>query len=244
MTIELNDYYSIIVQEKLHKNQQRLKIYLDAVFRTINFQNARVLDVGGGSGLFSFYAACRGAREVICLEPEIDGSTEGTFEKFKHVRRRLGLSSQVRFFSSTLQESGLENERFDIILLHNSINHLDEFACIHLLEEETHRNTYREIFAGLFGLVNTNGIIIACDCSCDNLYAHIHLKNPFAPQIEWHKHQTPETWAKLLQEVGFTKLQIYWTPFTRFYALGKWFTANKPVSYCLASHFCLKMIKE
>ncbi len=41
----------------------------------MNFEKKRVLDIGGGLIVFSsFYAASRGASDVTCLEPEIDGT--------------------------------------------------------------------------------------------------------------------------------------------------------------------------
>lgn len=133
MSPELDRYYSIAVDEQLHKSTQRLKTYLDAVFQGIDFKDTKVLDIGGGSGLFTFYAACKGAREVICLKPEADGSTAGVSERFERVRAKLNLSN-AKLRAVMFQEFESQG-KFDIILLHNSVNHLDEAACNHLLED-------------------------------------------------------------------------------------------------------------
>lgn len=82
MAVNMENYYALMVQEKLHKNQRRLRLYAETIFNGVDFSGARVLDIGGGGGLYSFYAAVNGAKEVVCLEPESDGSTTGVKAKF------------------------------------------------------------------------------------------------------------------------------------------------------------------
>ncbi len=65
-------YLSVMVKTGLYPNKNNLKVFLNTLFKGIDFENKRVLDIGGGRGLLSLYAACKGAREVICLEPEPD----------------------------------------------------------------------------------------------------------------------------------------------------------------------------
>ncbi len=239
----MENYYALMVQEKLHKNQRRLRLYAETIFNGVDFNGARVLDIGGGGGLYSFYAAVNGAKEVVCLEPESDGSTTGVKAKFERVRAELNLQDRVEFLPISFQNYYMNADKFDILLLHNSINHLNERACIHLPDGEEYRNTYLKMFQQLYELAQIEAKLIACDCSCNNFFAKLGVKNPFAPQIEWYKHQKPETWIALLQEVGFHEPRIRWTPYTRFYKMGQIFTQNKMASYFLNSHFCLTMSK-
>lgn len=90
-----------------------------------------MLDIGCGDGILSLYAAWKGAKQVIGLEPELAGSTKGVLEKFKHQSELLALDN-VSIKPLRFQDYQPKDVRFDIILLHNSINHLDEQACINL----------------------------------------------------------------------------------------------------------------
>lgn len=53
----------------------------------------RLLDIGGGSCVFSLYAAASGASRVLCLEPEGAGSLKGKRETFQQVAAESGVQS-------------------------------------------------------------------------------------------------------------------------------------------------------
>jgi SAM-dependent methyltransferase len=233
-------YLDAAIKEKLYSTPERLRFRMDELFGEVDFRNKKVLDIGGGTGLYSFYAAARGARKVLCLEPEADGSTPGVVEKIRRLKQLLS-SANVEFKPLTLQDFKPQGERFDVVLLHSSINHLDETACIHLLEDRKFRTTYQDLFAKLFALSNEGASLIICDCSRYNIFPLLGLRNPFAPTIEWHKHQAPRVWAELLESVGFANPRISWRAFNR---LGRWGTAllaNPLAAYFLTSSFCLRM---
>ena len=82
----LEAYLSIVIEEGLYPNRGNLQFHLKTLFKDIALENRRVLDIGGGSGLHSFYAACMGAKEIVCLEPETEGSRFGMGAKFRKVR--------------------------------------------------------------------------------------------------------------------------------------------------------------
>ena len=48
--------------------------FMRQIFSDVTFGGNRVLDIGGGAGLASYYAACMGAESVLCLEPGASGS--------------------------------------------------------------------------------------------------------------------------------------------------------------------------
>jgi len=58
----------------------------DYLYRNINFYNKNVLDIGGGAGLYSFYASVKGANKVFCLEPYAEGSNNKMQEKFNQIK--------------------------------------------------------------------------------------------------------------------------------------------------------------
>ena len=235
-------YFSAVIEEGLYPNRGNLQFHLKTLFKDIALENRRVLDIGGGSGLHSFYMACMGAKAVVCLEPETEGSRSGMEEKFQKLGEVLG-QDQVRFEPVTFQAFDPGGKQFDVILLHNSINHLDETACINLLDSEASKAIYLDIFSKLSSLAGDGAKLIVCDCSRYNVFALLRIRNPFAPTIEWHKHQAPEVWVDLLSQVGFVNSGIRWTSFNTLRAPGRVLLGNKLLSYFLRSHFHFTMEK-
>jgi SAM-dependent methyltransferase len=239
----IEKYYDVILSEKIHASEETLEFVLDNLFGGINFINKRVLDIGGGRGLFSFYAASCGAEKVICVDPESAGGGVGIHAQFIGIQGQLGLSN-VRLEPVAFQEYKSDGRPFDVIILHNSINHLDESACIHLMKDERARAVYRSIFFRLAALSKVGTKLIICDCSNFNFYALTGRTNPYAPTIEWHKHQAPEVWVEMLTEAGFADPEIRWKSIDAWGRLGKLLTGNKLMSFFLNSHFCIFMTKD
>lgn len=240
---DVESYFDVLISEGLYSNKKRFQFHMDSIFKGIDFEDRSVLDIGGGTGLYSFYAALKGARKVVCLEPEAEGGIAGSTNKFNRVRDLLGCRS-VELRQSTLQEMEVGSETFDIVMLIDSINHLDERACINLLWDTGSKAIYRDLLAKVYALSNTGAKLIVCDCSRYNFFALTKIRNPFAPSIEWHKHQSPKVWSRLLAEVGFVNPRVEWSSFNRLYKWGRLLTGNRLAAYFLTSHFCLTMDKQ
>jgi SAM-dependent methyltransferase len=195
--------------------------------------------VGAGNGKYSLYAACKGAAEVVSLEPEEAGSRAGSRQLYENAAARLDLVN-VRLLPERLQDFDWPDRAFDVLLLHASINHLDEDATIRLSHDEQARDVYLGLFAKLARLAAPGAKLIAVDCSPHNLLARFG-RNPFAPTIEWHKHQPPELWVSLLEAVGFTKPNVRWNSVNTLRGPGRLLLGNRFAAYCLASVFCLTM---
>ena len=236
----LENYLSAVIKEGLYPNRGNLQFHLKTLFKDIVLENERVLDIGGGSGLHSFYAACMGAKEVVCLEPETEGSRSGMGAKFRKLGGILGYD-HVWFEPVTFQTFDPTGKQFDIILLHNSINHLDETACINLLSDEASTAIYMDICSKLSSLASGGAKLIVCDCSRYNFFALLRVRNPFAPTIEWHKHQAPKIWVNLLGQVGFVNPRVRWTSFNTLRWPGRALLGNKLLSYFLRSDFLFTM---
>jgi len=237
----INKYLDIVTRKGISSSSKKsLKFYLDYLFQNIPFVGKSMLDIGGGCGLYSFYAACKGAKHVICLEPELAGSTKGTFDKFRKLSASLSLSN-VTFQPIRFQDFDSGNQIFDTILLHNSINHLDEEACIKLQYDDAARNRYKFTFQKLSEISAPGAKLIIADCSRYNFFASLGIKNPFAPIIEWHKHQSPEFWSSMLLNYGFINPKVRWTSFNNLRKAGRLLFGNRFTSYFLTSHFVLVM---
>lgn len=236
-------YLNAAVKEGLCRSNGDLAFYLNYLFQDVFFTGRSMIDIGGGSGLYSFYAAISGAKHVICLEPEMEGSTKGTLEKFKQLSASLSLSN-VSFQPVRFQEFDADNQTFDIILLHASINHLDEEACIKLQYDDEARRRYKLIFQKLSKIAALGAKLIITDCSRNNFFASLGIRNPFAPTIEWHKHQSPEFWSNMLSDYGFINPKIRWMSFSFLRKIGRLLFGNRFASYFLASAFLLVMDKN
>jgi len=217
-----------------------VRFHCEYLFDGIDLEDKTMLDVGAGDGRYSLYAGCVGARRVVSLEPESAGSRSGMQERFRWAASTLG-TRDVELVTQRLQDYEPRSEDFDVVLLHGSINHLDEQACIGLHRDPAAQHTYRVLFEKLAALSRPGGALIVSDCSRENLFARLGIKNPIARNIEWHKHQTPELWAGMLVGAGFASPRIRWASFNTFRSAGRLLLGNRAAAYCLTSTFCLTM---
>ena len=142
-----------------------LMFRLARFFEGVTFDGKSMLDIGGGTGWISLFGACMGAKSVVCLEPEVDGSRKGALNKLREVCANLPHHLRIIPKAVRFQEFDPGNETFDIVVSHGSINHLDEEACINLQHSADARATYSAIFQKLSELTATSGKLIIVDCS-------------------------------------------------------------------------------
>lgn len=224
------------VDEGYYISVDNISRYLDYLFKDVDFQDRTVLDIGAGRGFFSFAAACRGARTVVSLEPEADGSSANASHTYERYRERLKLDNVI-LRSCTLSEFENAGSNFDVVILHHSINHLNEDACIKIKSNPEAYAGYVKLFEKIYSLSNPNAHLIVSDCARYNFYPLLGLRNRYVPTIEWHKHQDPSTWINLLQRCGFDKPIVRWDRFGRY-------PMNRFTAFFFTSLFCLTMRKS
>jgi SAM-dependent methyltransferase len=198
------------------------------------------LEIGAGEGLMSLWMLHAGARAVTSLEPEAAGATGGVAERAEAHRRALGLPEERwRYRPDTFQ--GFHRERgYRLILSHSSVNHLDEPACERLLEDAGARQRYVELFRKVRDLLEPGGIFVLADVARRNYWATLGRPSPWAPEIEWHKHQEPETWCELLEEAGLEPIARKWYhPFYKARFIEP-LLDNRVAARLLASNFVIR----
>lgn len=211
------------------------------LMRGVDLEGRRVLDVGCGEGRMALWMAARGARHVVGLEPEVEGSSEGMQDAFRRGAEQAGLEDRVQLVTTRLQDYDPGEARFDVLLLCASINHLDEQACVRLHVDEQARRQYREHLRRLAAIAAPGAVLVAVDVDRHNLCGRLGLRNPLAPTIEWHKHQSPKLWARLLADVGFDAPRIRWTTLNTLRAPGQALLGNRLCAYLTTSEFCLRV---
>lgn len=220
-----------------YKNARRYRARIDFVFQNMPVTDCRILDVGCGRGAMSFWAALAGASYVLGIEPERHGATSGTSDVFEGLITDLGLDTRVELRRSTLEELEPTDARFDLAILYNVINHIDEKSVTKLHSDRSARASYIQLLLHLRSLLTTGATVIVADCGRKNFWNRLGLSSPFASSIEWDKHQEPEQWAQLFEQCGFVVRDVRWSylyPFRRL-------TANRAVNYLTASHFVMRL---
>lgn len=240
----LDQFFTVVAKARVYSRFRNLRYYLAQVFCDVDFAGKSMLDIGGGAGIMSLYAACRGAKPVVCLEPSQAGSSSGSAQVFHQLARSLSLDQVVQLLPINLQEFDAAKQTFDIILLHNSINHLDESACMRLQQSDKAKVVYDSFFRMISEKAAPGGTLIIADCSNKNVFHDLGLSNPLAPTIEWHKHQPPEVWIEMLERHGFTLMSLRWPSLDVLGDIGRILLGNRYAGYLLTSHFCLILRKE
>lgn len=242
MTTEL-DYLNIITERRIYPNKKNLELHLKNIFKGVDFKNKKVLDIGGGSGVHTFFAAIKGAAKVDCLEPELDGSHQGMKENFNELRSKLNVNN-VELHSVTFQDYDSQISDYDLILTYNVVNHLDEEACKTLLLNQESKEKFVEMFKKCNSLLKKDGMMLVADCGRRNLFGDLGIHNPFATDIDWNIHQEPSFWLALMKRAGFSKISIDWSTFNTLGPIGKILFGNRLFSYLTFSHFYFWTIKK
>lgn len=209
-----------------------------SVFRDVDLGGRRVLDIGGGNGLHSFWAVAVGrASSAVVLDPYVEGSNPRMAGEFARMRACLDDPDAVRLARETLEEHG--SSGYDVAIMHNSVNHIDEAGTAALPDDEAARGRFVAYFRRLAGVLAPTGILVLSDSSRRNLFGDLRLRNPFAPQLEWRIHQPPKVWERLMGEAGFAIVRRAWTSgASRGGSIGR-LLSTRAGAYATTSHFTI-----
>lgn len=219
-----------------YANVGRYQVRGRSLFNGVQLSKACVLDVGCGTGAWSLWAALHGAERVVAIEPEAHGATSHSLAELRKTVDLLRLDKTVFASEHYLQELPHPERPFDVVVMYDVINHLDEEAVVSLHTQQSACDRYLAIFSNLRRHVRPAGWLIIADCARDNFWNRVGLRSPFATSIEWHKHQNPEIWIDILKQAGFESHDLQWSPLQPFVGL----TSNWLVQYLTCSHFVLR----
>jgi len=232
----LDEYFDLVDTAGLQRSPGNFKFYLSYLFNSVSFAGTSVLDIGGGSGYLGFYAACRGAREVVCLEPEAGGTNLQMNRTFSRLQSELP-NANVERFPCTIQDYRAEKS-FDLVLMHNSINHVIG-GCPTLREDPLLQHDAQQTFVKIFDLCERDAKFLIVDNSRHHAFQLLGMKNPLMPHVGWRHHETPEFWMGMLEEVGFKKESLCWGSLNTFRRPGRILMNNSLAAYVLGLPFIL-----
>ena len=227
---------------KLYTKPKNLLNHIEYIFSGYDFQDKRVLDIGGGCGLLSFWALLNGASHVVLLEPEFEGSTSGIISNIKSNSESLGISHCFDHYCLTIQDflaNSSDNFFFDCVVYANSVNHINESAVQNFLKDSGSRNFFIDHFSQLAKIaIDSNSRLFLSDCSRYNLFSQLPFVNPLMPAIEWDKHLSPSQWSGILAETGYSNFNLKWFSPNSFPSISP-LISNKYLNYLTFSHFSL-----
>ena len=221
-----------------------LAVRVEDLFGRSDFTGLRVLEVGAGRGLYACALAALGAREVVALEPDLDGSRGGSAAVFEANAARLGLGN-LRLLRCTLDAFRADAESFDLILLYAVVNHLDETHVQTLDRSPESRARFHAILGPLREWLRPGGELVLFDAARHHaleglVRAGLLRRHPLAPTIEWHKHQDPEVWVRLLLDLGFTSVDSHGAAFSRHDWVRRMFGGRKWASALVSPSFIVR----
>jgi len=226
-----------VVARAVGKSPRRYRARAEFLFDGIELDGQRVLDVGCGPGTYALWAGMHGAEYVLGIEPEADGSTSGTLDRFRQTVTKLGLDESVEVAGAFLQDLDVPDKPFDVVVMYNVINHLDEDAVARLHKDASAAERFVDLLAPLTEMMSDGGYLILADCGRDNFWGRFGLRSPAAPSIDWDIHQQPEVWSQVMAKLGFREHDVRWSPQ---FPLGR-LSANRLFQYFTASHFVLRL---
>lgn len=239
--MKANDFYQRLSQLAItHHRPNVIRHYLNEVlFRDISFEGKRVLDVGGGRGLCSYFAVFKGASSAHNVEPLLSGSEARSSSAFESAKSSLGTAGAI-LVNQSIQEHLDACGTYDVVILHDSINHLDEVSYARLHRDSAAFIEYVALFKRIAKHHSGGGTMVVTDCARRNLFGDVGLRSPFAPSINWRLHQDPRLVEKVLRAAGYVDVHWKWTPLKRAGLVGRLLAKlGRIPSYFLQSHFVL-----
>ncbi len=214
--------------------------YFASVFGGVDMKGARALDVGAGDGLYTAFLAAAGCDAVVALEPEGSGGRDGMNDTMSGLVQALSLEN-ITLVPETFHAycRHWDGRTFDLVLLQQSINHLDEGLVVDLHRDQAARRAYGRMIGDLRRLTRRGGSVMVTDCGRRNLFGDLGMTNPAMPAIEWEKHQGAELWTRLFTRHGFRRTRLVYSH-PRLGGLGELLLDNRVASYLTLSHFQLR----
>ena len=195
-----------------HANPAAFSYATDQIFRGVDLQGKRILEIGSGRGLMALLMGLHGAAQVVSLEPELAGATAGVIALQRERIEALQLSNVDVVAADFNTWSGPAGS-FDLIVSRASINHLCQ-SDRHALHDPVTYERYVRMARKIHSLLAPEGLFIATDACRYAFFTMLRdfgVSRPWRPArtgINWRHHQNPGTWKKIFRDAGFGRVTI------------------------------------
>ena len=142
------------------------------IYKDINLDGKKILDIGGGNGLASFHALDNSSScSAWVVDPIAEGSNELMFEQYESMKKNYdpGRINFHRDYVDTL----LEPNTFDIIVMHNTINHIGEDILEDINNSSEAYAEYVSRLKTILDRLSSDGTLIVADCGSKNFFGKI-----------------------------------------------------------------------
>lgn len=238
----MDKFDKILADSQMPRSYGYSFYFKNYIFNDVSIENKTILDLGGGNGIASFYALHKTKNcSAWIVDPIAEGSNQLMTDQYNTLKDKID-PARIHFhrdFIDTLKKP----EYFDIILMHNSINHIGEDIIEEALVNKEKHEEYVERIRLITDRLKKGGTIIVADCGRRNFWGDLGLNSPVAPSIEWNLHCEPRVWQKMIEEAGSVHISSNRTARRELGIFGKILLANRPCSYMLDSHFVSKYRK-
>lgn len=204
-------------------------------FDGVNLRDASILDIGAGAGDFAEHAVDQGANRVVCLEPDAAGS--GGWE-LTELQERADTHPEIEIREVFFQAFDTDEE-FDVILLHNVINHLNEEQIRYVHTDKAAWNTFQGYVEKVRDYTRDGGDVVVADSARTSLWSRIGVERFPLGSVEFAIHQDPSCWTHMFESAGFERVRFDWTPVLEKGDLVERLTRNRLAAELRASHFCM-----
>ncbi|TWU54485.1 Methyltransferase domain protein [Rubripirellula tenax] len=195
-----------------HENPTGYRRYLSQLFGDTNLNDKRILEIGSGKGLISLHCGLSGAKHVISVEPEMEGSTSGVIA-IQNERIKLLSLENVELRQEDFNSLDIAEGSVDLIVMIAVLNHLYETPQNASRDKDAF-DKYVAIAEKLHTLLDEGGAIIATDACRYCLWTQ--LRRIGWPRkwcltqrtIDWRIHQQPAVWEKIFRAAGFSRFEV------------------------------------
>lgn len=239
------DAFAKILADDRHDRPPAYQFTMERMFQDVSIADKSVLDIGSGRGLTTLWLALQGAKRVVSMEPELEGSRSGVVALQRARIAELGLH-QVEVVTSAFEHYEPQVP-FDLIVSNASINHLNETRT-HALRSQEAFDAFVAIASQLRRWLAVGGVVVVTDACRYSLWTQAMrfglpktLCYSRLRTIDWRLHQQPEVWKRIFAQAGFSDCRIdYPVPYRlRNFA---WVMNSAPAAWLLQGEFILTAI--
>ena len=235
--------FAEMLREDGHDHPDRYVLAQRRFFADVEVRGRRVLEVGSGKGLTSFFIALNGAQHVVSMEPGLAGAASAVCRTLESRIAALGLEG-VELLGEDFNTWDPGGRRFDVLVSQSSINHLQE-SPHHAGRHVPTRQGYLAAVRKMHDLLEPGGVACVSDaCRYGLPYAMAiwGTKPPWAARmstVNWRIHQNPGTWRGIFREAGFARVEVAYPLPYRLRGFGP-LAANPVANFFLDASFILR----